>query len=55
MFYHLYIHLQCNLFILLQSFVESMVGSGVDFTFEFAWIKDGRIRDNFLYNNQTRI
>ena len=36
-----------------QSIVESMVGSAIDFTFEFAWIRDGNSRDEFLSLNQT--
>ena len=36
-----------------QSIVESMVGSAIDFTFKFAWIRDGNSRDKFLFTNQT--
>ena len=30
-----------------------MVASGADFTFEFAWIRDGNSRDKLLFDNET--
>ena len=32
-----------------------MVAGGIDFTFEFAWISDGAIRDDFISQTQTNI